>query len=280
MGLTSKPTKVDGELGRNKKDVDPVRNHYDGLPAGEWNTVTDAVAAMVQEVGLEDGSDLDSLVAIAKNVNAPTGRPSDGVLVDDFTHLAHFSDGDSGGGASQIVSGETEAAGAVELRALSASQYAARIDLNTWFVAGLLPVLEARVKTQAVFADVDFIVGFGNAVNGSHTRQATMQPKATGWDCVTQGSAGTQTDSSTVHVPSVSSWYKIRIELVPDGGAAGGTVRFYVDDVLISTITEVTDLLPAETDSLSRYMGATFVANSGGIPKLDWMVLRMNRASV
>lgn len=91
IGFTSIPEEVDGELGRDKSDAQPVPNLAHYVPAVEWNAVKGAVATAVETIGLSDGSQAGT---IEKRIADLEGGGGGGGGVTDHGALTGLADDD------------------------------------------------------------------------------------------------------------------------------------------------------------------------------------------
>jgi len=285
MGLTSLPLQVDGELGVDKVDRVAPRDRVHTVPADEYNALKNAVAGMVQALGLGDGSTADSLEAVGLAVNAPVGRPGRMVVVDDFIELLPDRWFKVDGSSNAILSGasavaKANGAGILELLAVSEGEEAAIIDgdaaeVRPWFNGWNWPRIRARIRTPNLGAP--FIIGMGDDSDASaFGAAATITPTASGWDCETIGASGTETNSAQGSAPTTGTWYDIAIELDgPEDNGEAGVCRFYVDGALISTISDGTKM-PSGDNSLARYFGCHYgtVASAAYV---DWCQLELTR---
>ena len=283
MALTTLPTEVDGELGVDKADVDAPRDRVHTLPGDEWNTLKKAVAELVQAVGLGDGSTFGSLEAMIAAVGSPLASSAFS-LVDDFWKIDSdaWTETETAAGTVSLLDGSAAAetgeqiVGAIELSTGVVADYASLIDSSLFFTGEEYPVFQARIKTPSAFTNADFILGLGNVAGGSHTREVTLQPTATGWDAVSQGSGGSTTTSDAGTAPSVSTWYDVKVAIIPATGEGNITAVFYVDDVLIATHGVILRV-PDGDDDLGRFVSLNGTGTAARTARVDFIDLGLTR---
>jgi len=141
------------------------------------------------------------------------------------------------------------------------------------FRGSLSMVAEFRVKFPATPADITFSCGFDNA--GTPASAKVLYAEGVGtWAFLIESTVGGNTDSEATAIAAVAGWHTLRIEW-----DAGVEARFYVDDVLVSTLTGVSgDAVPAGADDMTLYIEADTAGATAGAVYADWLRLRQARA--
>lgn len=131
------------------------------------------------------------------------------------------------------------------------------------------PVFRARVKVSADAAHGLPRFGlYSSADAGASAAFLEITGAGSVWRANCASVAGGGSASQTTTVVATPGWHDLRIEV-----DAGSAVRFYVDDVLISTLITA-NAMPRAADRMAPYFTTTFGQGSGGSYVIDYVDIR------
>jgi hypothetical protein len=163
----------------------------------------------------------------------------------------------------------SEGIGWAKLFTTAAADVAQIADQRNLFRGGMKPKHHARVKVPGVFADATMSQGLG-----SGTSYGTIDTNTAGqWVCAQKSNAGGGTQSSVISSPTpvAGTIYTVRIEIEPTVGT-----RFYIDNVLLATLTQA-NAIPQAADLLGQYVSLTGVTVNDAFAYVDYLAVEGDR---
>ena len=187
-----------------------------------------------------------------------------------------YTDLSSGTGAVTILAAGNadadEGFGIVEFDTGAGTGEATIFTANPRFRGSLASVAEFRVKLPATPGDVGFSWGFDDQASSGSSCKVGYAEGATDWDFVVESISGTNTDSDLSVTPITSGWQTLRLEWTP-----GASARFYIDDVLISTLTGA-GAVPTADDQMALFFRVEKAAAPARQVHADWVRVITQRA--